>query len=140
MMDPLTLGVVAAALVVKASEKSGEKLVDAGTAGLKRFVGWLREQFAQSGQASDATVLAKVESAPDSPSREQALADLINQRSEEDGAFKEKLADLIEQLRTEDGQVEQTVQSAVGNQNVQNANTHGSTVNISYGTATPPSV
>lgn len=141
-MDPVTvtLGVAAAALVVKAAEKAGEKLVDASTASLDRLVGWLRGRFTQSDGTTDAEALANVEAVPDSPSRVQALAEAIDKRSAEDPMFRTELEALLEQVRDAGVHVAPVLQSAVGNQNVQVAHVKGSTVSISYGSSIPPNI
>ena len=71
MVEPvsLTLGAIAAALVAKATEKTAEAAVDGGAGALSGIVAWLRKRFSGPEDNQGATALARIEDAPDSPSR-----------------------------------------------------------------------
>ena len=76
MVEPMTLGVAVAALVAKVAEKAIEKTadgaVDAVPGAVGKVVAWVKHRFA--GRAE----LAKLEDAPDSPSRKTALGQIID--------------------------------------------------------------
>ena len=88
MVEPvsMTLGVAAAALVAKVAEKAIEKAADGAVEAVPGAVGkvvaWVKHRFA--GRAE----LAKLEDAPDSPSRQTALGQIID-------------AELVDEERTE---------------------------------------
>jgi len=88
MVEPvsMTIGVAAAALVAKVAEKAIEKTadgaVDAVPGAVGKVVAWVKHRFA--GRAE----LAKLEDAPDSPSRQTALGQIID-------------AEIVDEERTE---------------------------------------
>ncbi|TFB94828.1 MULTISPECIES: hypothetical protein [unclassified Cryobacterium] len=132
MVDPVTLGVVAAALVVKAAEKVGEKAVDGAANALEKMVVWLRKRF--EGDKDAEAALKGVEEVPDSPSRAGALATVINQRADADEAFKSELAAWVKETKAagvKTGDVSLIADHATGV--VQNANVSDSTITVSYG-------
>ena len=103
------------------------------------MVGWLRDRFTQTGDDEGSQALAWAEGAPDSPSRVRALADVVDQRAEADPEFRSQVQQLVDDAQHQQGlQVGSIVQSAVGDQNVQNAGIQGSSINVSYGTPPPP--
>ncbi len=129
MVDPVTLGVIAAAFVVKAAEKAGEKAIDAGAKALGKLGAWLRERFSDDKDGVEA--LKRVEEVPDSPSRVGTLADAINRRAANDESFKNELEALVDEVQAagvNTGDVTQTVKNSTGT--VQIANTSGSTISV----------
>jgi hypothetical protein len=135
----LTVGAVVAALLTKAAEKSGENLADAAKAAVGRLVEWLRDRFNQTGDEEGSQALAWAEGAPDSRSRVRALAEVVDRRAEADPEFKRQVQRLVDDAKQQQGlQVGSIAQSASGNQNVQAAGNHGSSVNVSYGPPPPP--
>jgi hypothetical protein len=140
MMEPvsLTLGAVAAALVAKAEDNAAEKAVEGAAGALRRLVSWLRERFAGDKDPAGARALARVEDAPDSPSRIQELADVLEQRAETDGHFREVLKGLVAEARAAGVDVGTITQTVWGNQNVQNAGVTDSEIHVSYGQSPPP--
>ncbi len=135
-MDPVSLGVIVAALVAKASDKAAERAVDEGAGALARLVGWLRKRFADDGAVEASAALAKVEEVPDSASLVRGLAAVVDRRAEDPG-FRSELQGLVEQAQAAGVDVGSIVQTAWGDQNVQNAGVTGSTINVSYGQPPP---
>jgi hypothetical protein len=141
-MDPVSVGIVAAALLAKAVEKAAEKAVEkvgegageAGVGALGRFAGWLRQRLA--GQAEAGAAVARVEEAPDSPSRVTALGEVLDRLAQQDPGFAGELRQQVEQARGAGVDVKGITQTAVGNQNVQLADVQG-TVHVSYGSPAP---
>jgi len=130
-MDPVTigLGLVAASLVAKALIRAEDAVVDAGASAVSRLIAWLKERF--SGE--DATVLSRLEEAPDSPAREKALAETIAVHADADLDFAAELEKLLTAVENAGGEVWQASQSATGDQNVQIANVKGARVEVTRG-------
>lgn len=137
MVEPVssTLGMVVALLVAKAMARATDEAVEGGAAVLHRLVGWLKERVG-GGDDPGGVALARVEDAPDSPSRLQELAEVVDERAAADGEFKTALEALVAEARSK-GVTEGFTQTASGNQNVQSAKLTKSPVTVTY--AQPPS-
>jgi hypothetical protein len=133
LVEPVTLGVIAAALVAKALDRAEDEAVDAGTGVLKRLVGLVRDRFSRDRDAPTTMAVSRVQDAPDSPSRVRELAVAIDGVAEADPAFRSELEGLVEEARHSGLVVGAIVQTAMGNQNVQSAGLVDSQVNVSYG-------
>lgn len=135
MVEPvsLTLGALVAALVAKAGETAGEKAVEGGAGVLRGLLERLRKRLSSEGDATTETALARVEDAPDSPSRAQELASALDARAEQDPAFADELRSLVAEAKGAGVDVETITQTIWGNQNVQAAGLTDSEVNVSYG-------
>jgi len=134
-MEPLSLGVLAAALLSKAAEQTGEHAADAGAGALTRFAGWLRERV--SGRSAAAAALERVQEVPDSPSRVTALGAALDQQVEEDRGFAADLRAQVEQARKAGVDVKWIAQTAIGNQIVQVADVQG-TVTVTHASQPAP--
>jgi hypothetical protein len=132
-VEPISLGVIAAALIAKALDRAEDGVLDATTRALSKLVGWVRGKF--SGDASDA--LARVEDAPDSPKRLTALATTIDQRAQSDEGFRSELQALVRDAERDGVDVAAVTQQAWGNQNVQVANASGADIQVTYGHPAP---
>lgn len=137
-MEPVSLsvGVIAAALLSKAAERTGEQVADAGAGALSRFTAWLRKRV--SGHPAE-TALERVQDAPDSPARVRALGEALDQHALESPNFAAELKAQIEQARAAGVEVKSIAQSVVGNQNVQVADVQGA-VTVTYGDPPAPPV
>lgn len=142
-MDPisLTLGAMVAGVVAKTAtsvgDKAGDRLVGASEQAVRRIVERLRQQFADENDEVAATSLRRLEEAPDSPSRAQALATVIDHHAENED-FRAELETLVEQARARGVEVPAVTQSATGHQNVQiNAVTDAS-VDVRFGPSAQP--
>ena len=137
VVDPVTLSALAVAFVVKAVEKAGENAGGGLPAAVGKVRDWLRERF--SHQDEEASVaLARVEDVPDSPSRLQALAEVIDRRAEADAVFKTELQELIAQARASGVDMGAVSQIAQGIGIVQIAHTSNSTITVNQGGTPPP--
>ncbi|MGO9788202.1 MAG: hypothetical protein ACLP8S_01380 [Solirubrobacteraceae bacterium] len=76
-MDPVSLGAITTGLIVKAVDRAEDDALDAGSGALRRLLGFLRDRFSRDANASASTALARVQDAPDSPSRLRELAAVI---------------------------------------------------------------
>jgi hypothetical protein len=135
-MEPLTLGVIVAALVAKAGERATERAVDGGEGVLRRLVARLRVRF--SGDEAAAGALALVERVPDSTSLVGELAAWIDRYATADQGFRSELESLVSEARSEGVNVNVIEQSASGDRNVQVAGLSDSQVSVSYGSPLPP--
>lgn len=135
MVEPvsLTLGAIAAALVAKASEKTAERAVEGGAGALGRLAGWLRRRLAADGAEEAAGALARVEDAPDSPSRVRELTAVLDERADDEPGFRSELEALVEEACAGGVDVGSIVQTAWGNQNVQSGGIVGSEITVTYG-------
>lgn len=131
-MDPisLSLGALAASFIAKAVEHAGERSADGASSALGQLVSFLRKRFSD-GDAGSA--LARVEDAPDSPSRLRDLAAVIDEQAVRDEAFRDELGVLVEQARTAGVDIGSISQTAWGNQNVQAAGITDSDITVTYG-------
>ena len=139
MVEPvsLTLGMVVAALVAKAMDKTAEQAVEGGAAVLGRLVSWLRERLGAGGE-SGGVVLARVEDAPDSPSRVRELAGVVDARAADDDEFRVGLEALVAEARAGGVDVGSITQTLWGNQNVQSAVVTDSEITVTYGQPPAP--
>ena len=138
-MEPvsLTLGAIAAALVAKAGDKAADRAVEGGAGVLRRLVGWLRERFSGDNDADGTRAISRVEDAPDSPSRIQELADVLDRRVGADEGFRDTLKALVAEARSAGVDVGSITQSAWGSQNVQNAGVAHSQIHVTFGQPPP---
>jgi hypothetical protein len=138
-MDPVTLtvGGVAAALIAKAVDKTGDKTADAGWAVVGQLVGRIRRHFREHGDDADQAALAGVEDAPDSRKRIEVLAAAIDRHTGSDPKLGADLRALVEEAGKSNIDVRSIVQSAWGDHNVQIAGVSGSTITI---TGSPPPI
>lgn len=132
-MEPVTLGVIVAALVAKALDRAEDHVVEDGEGVLRRVIGALRERFSRADDQAGKTALERVEDAPDSPTRVRELAILLDERAADDPALRSELQALVKQAHTAGVDIDSIVQVAVGDQNVQSAGLVGSDVNVSSG-------
>jgi len=138
MVEPvsLSLGAIVAALVAKASERAADETVDAGASSLRALVSRIRALFTAAPDEPVRAALARVEDAPDSPSRQRDLTEVIDVRARDDSGLRAELEGLVAQARDVGVDVGSISQSARGSQNVQVAGTSGSQLHVNYGS--PP--
>lgn len=136
MVEPLTLGVIVAALVAKALDRAEDQAIEGGEGAIRRLVGLLRERFSGTQDEAASTALVKLEDVPDSPTLVRHLAEVVDQRADTDPGFRAELESLVREARSDGVDVDSIAQVAVGDQNVQSADLVDSDVNVSYGS--PP--
>ncbi|WP_461189930.1 hypothetical protein [Arthrobacter sp. Z4-13] len=139
-MDPLLLGTMAASLAAanffakfaeKAGDEAGDRAFGAATGAMGKVVDWLKDRFAADKDPQGAAALVKVGEGYDSAKLQKALAEVIIRKAQDDPSFRAELEGLVEQARESGANASAVAQSAVGNDNVQTANIHGSTITIS---------
>jgi hypothetical protein len=131
-MDPvtLTLGGVAAALIAKAVDKTGDKTADAGWAVIGRLVGRIRRHFRENGDDADRAALARVEDPPASAKHLETLAAAIDRHAGSDPSLGAELQSLVEEAGKANLDVGSIVQGAWGDHNVLITGVSGSTISI----------
>jgi hypothetical protein len=134
MVEPisLTLGTVAAALVVKAAEKSGEQAAESGWAAAGRLLERLRSRFRERGDSLAEGVLTRVEDPPVGQRQLKALAEAVDREAGQDPQFAEELRRLIAQAESGGVKVQQVTQTAWGSQIVLNQDLTGSAVTVTF--------
>jgi len=130
VVEPITLGVVVAALAAKALERAEDAAVDEAAGVVRRIVDALRSRFGDSGDDEGATALDRLADAPDSPARMRALAELVDRRADRSPALRDELDALAKEARRAGVDVDSISQAAIGNQNVQIAGLNDSQVTI----------
>jgi len=138
-MEPVTLGVIVAALAAKALARAEDETVGAGFAAARKLVETLRRRFASAMDDDGAAALDRLADAPDSASRASALATLVDDRAGGSPGLREELEALVKEARDGGVDVDSISQAAQGSQIVQNAGINNSEVNVSQGPAPPHS-
>jgi hypothetical protein len=133
----LTLGAIVAAMVRKAAETTAEQAVEGTSGVVGRMVGWLRNRFSDAEHSEGSVALARLEDAPDSPTRVRELARIVDQYAEADPGLRAELEALVKEARTAGVDVGSITQSAWGNQNVQAGGVVDSEIAVTYGTPPP---
>jgi hypothetical protein len=129
-MEPVSLGVIVAALLAKALDRAEDGALDEGAGALRRLIGVVRQHFSDAGDEQGELTLARVADAPDSERRVRLLAELLDARTTEDLAFRNELEGLVEQARSAGVDVGSVSQVAIGRQNVQVAGLNNSSVTV----------
>lgn len=132
-MIEVALGSIAAALVRKALDRAGEKTVDQGEGVLRRLVELVKGRLSEAGDEQACRALERVEDAPDSLSRVEALAHVLEERVKVDPEFHRELDALVKEAQGDGVDVEDIVQATYGNQSPQFGVVSDSEVNIAYG-------
>jgi hypothetical protein len=132
MADPVTLGAIVALLVAKATDRTAGEVVDGGAEALGRLVGWLRGRFSDDGDEVGSAALAQVEEVPDSPSRINALAEVLNQRAKDVEGFRAALEDLVAKAESAGVNIGAIKQKASGCQVTQIGGVVNSDVRVSH--------
>jgi hypothetical protein len=136
-VEPVTLGVIVAALVAKALDRAEDRVLEDGQGVLRNLVGTLRERFSRADDQAASMALERVADAPDSPTRVRELAELLDERAG-DPEFRGELQALAEQARTAGVDVGSIIQAVMGDQNVQAAGLVDSEVNVTFGARPAP--
>lgn len=132
--DPITLGAIAAAIVTGAANQTGVDVTDGVRGAFGRVVNRLRQRFTDEAPDDRAlNVMELAQAVPDSPSREQALAKVIDEHVDLYPQFRDELQRLVAEAASAGVDVTAISQSARGNQNVQAANVRDSTITVNLG-------
>ena len=135
-MDPVTLSAITTGLIVKAVDRAEGDALDAGTGALRRLVDFVHHRLAGDADTAASTALARVEDAPDSPSRVHELEATIATLARRDEEFRFGLERLLAEACQAGIDVDIS-QEARGNKNVQATALVASEVHVSYGSLPP---
>jgi hypothetical protein len=138
MVEPVTLGVIIAALVAKALDRAEDEAVDRGAGVMRRAVGTLREWFSRQGDAEGQLALERVADVSDSPKLVRTLAELLDERAERFPEFRAELQALKDEAQGAGLDIGTITQMATGDGNVQIAGTNNSQINVDRGPASRP--
>lgn len=136
MIEPLTLGAIAAFLAAKAMERAGDEVVDAGAKAMHRVLKSLRRYF-QSEDPEGAKSLERLSEAPDSPSRIGELAKAIDAAADRSPELRGELETLIRETQQAGIAIDSINQSAEGQGNIQIAGIANSEIAIGERPAPP---
>ncbi len=132
-MEPVTVGVVLAALIAKALDRAEDGAVEGVVRAAGKAVDALRRRF--SGDTDVEKALEGVVETPDSDKRVKVLADLLEARAGESAELREELGSIAKQIEAAGlriGDIEQVIE---GDGNAQVGGTINSQVNINQNTA-----
>jgi hypothetical protein len=133
-VDPVTIGMTVAALVAKRfGEHIGQASADAAWAALGRLVERVRLLFAERTDVEGRTALARLEDAPDSPSRRSALAAALDRAAAADAGVATELHRLVDDVKSAGVQVKTISQHVSGRQNVQFGDAAGAEIHVNLG-------
>jgi hypothetical protein len=137
VVDPGTLGAIVAALAANAFKRAQDKTLDEGEGILRHLASTLKRRL--SGTGEEETALARLEDAPDSPTRIGALAELLDRHAATAPQFRSELEEMVEHARSEGVNIEKLSQTAVGCQNVQIGGLSGSEAKVNFNGSTTDS-
>jgi hypothetical protein len=132
MVEPISIGVVVAALIAKALDRAEDGAVDSAVKVALKAVERLRARF--SGDAEAEAALDGLVNAPDSGRQQKALAGLLEARARESPDLLDELKAIVGEAEAAGVQIGPIEQVAEGDGNVQNAGIVGSQVNVGQGT------
>jgi hypothetical protein len=135
MIEPITLGVIVAALVAKALDRAEDEAVDRGVGVVRHAVDSLRERFSREGDQEVQQALERLADVPDSPKLMRSFADLLDERAERSSELRAELETLVGDARSAGVDIDSITQAAIGDGNVQIAGMNNSQVNVSQGQA-----
>lgn len=128
MVEPVSVGVIVAALLAKALERAEKGVIDSAVEVAKKAFEGLRERFSREGDAEAEQALQHLAEAPDSKPREQALAVLLEERAARSSDLREELETIVKQAERAGMAIEQM---AVGDHNLQiGGDISGSEINV----------
>lgn len=129
-MEPITLGVIVAALVAKALDRAEDEAVDRGVGIVQHAVDSLRGRFSQDGDQEAEQALERLTNVPDSPRLMRSFADLLDERAGRSPDLRVELEQLVEDAKSAGVDIGAITQTAVGDGNVQIAGVNNSQVDV----------
>lgn len=135
MADPITLGAIIAALIAKSVDRAEDGAVKTGAAVMRKALDTVRGWFSREDDEEGQQILEDLEKLPDSSALAGALAGVLDERAGRDPELRAQLEALKEEAQEAGIDVDSVVQVAVGDGNVQIANTNNSEINVNQGTS-----
>jgi hypothetical protein len=130
VVEPVSLGVIVAALLARALDRAEDAVADEGAGVLRRLVGVVRRRFSDSGHEEGLLALDRVAEAPHNQKRVGALAALVGEYAGQDDNFRAELEGLVEQARLAGVDRGAISQVAAGDYNVQIGGIRNSSIEL----------
>ena len=130
MVEPISVGVIVAALLAKALNRAEDGVIDSGVEVARKAIEALRQRFSRDGDAEAEQALDGLAETPDSERREEALATLLEERAARSTDLHEELKAIIEQAEDAGMVIGSIEQVAEGDGNVQLGGISSSQINI----------
>ncbi len=135
MVEPVSVGVVVAALIAKALNRAEDGVIDSAAKAARKGLEALRRRFSDDPGAEQA--LQRLAEEPGNVLREQSLAALLEERAAESAELRSELQEIAGQIEGAGVRIGDIEQVAEGDGNVQNAGNVNSQVTINQGTSPP---
>lgn len=130
-MEPVTLGIIVAALIAKGLDRAEDGVVDGAVQAARKAVKALRGRFTGDREAEQA--IDRLVEAPDNEERKNALAAVLEDRAAGSTELRAEMQAIVEQFKGAGVRIGDIEQTAEGNENVQNAGIANSQITISRG-------
>jgi hypothetical protein len=127
-VEPVSVGVIVAALLAKALNRAEDGAIDGAVKVARKAVETLRKRFLGDLEAEEA--LEGLVDAPDSERRERALAEMLEARAERSPELLDELRAIVDQAKGVGVRIDSIEQVAEGEGNVQNAGNVNSEINV----------
>jgi hypothetical protein len=135
VVEPISVGVVVAALIAKALDKAEEGVIEGAGKAASRALETLKRRF--SGDPGAEQALQRLAEEPGNQLRERSLAALLEERAAESVELREELARIAKQIERTGVSIGNVEQVAEGDENLQNAGIVNSQINLGI---RPPSL
>ncbi len=130
MIEPISMGVIVAALFAKALNRAEDGVVDSGVEVARKAIEALRQRFSRDGDTEAERALESLAEVPDSERREKALATLLEERAGESAELREELKTIAGQIEGAGVHIGDITQEAEGEGIVQNAGNVNSQISV----------
>ncbi len=138
MVEPISVGVIVAALLARALNRAEDGAIDSGVEAARKAMKALRQRFSLQEDAEAEQALEGLAKTPDSKRREEALGDLLEERAERSPELLDELKAIAEQIEGAEVQISDIKQEAKGTNVVQNAGNVNSQIKVDQSTAPRP--
>ncbi len=133
MVEPVSVGMIVAALLAKALNRAEDGVVDSGVQVARKALEALRQRFSREGDAEAEQALESLAEVPDSKRREEVLAVLLEDRAARSTELRDELKTIIEQGEGAGMVIGSIEQVAEGEGNLQLGGVSSSEININQG-------
>jgi hypothetical protein len=138
VVEPVSVGVIVAALLAKALNRAEDGVIDSGVEVARKGIEALRERFSRKGDTEAEQALESLAETPDSERRERVLAALLERRARESAELHEELNAIAEQIEETGVRIGDIKQEAKGTNIAQVAGNPGSQISINQGASSRP--
>jgi hypothetical protein len=139
VVEPISVGVVVAALLAKALNRAEDGVVDGGFEVAQKAIERLRQRFSREGDTEAAKALENLVDVPGGEGREKSLAALLEERAARSTELGNELKAIIEQGEEAGMAIGSIEQVAEGDGNSQVGGISNSEININQNPGQPRS-